>query len=219
MKWKSDPGLTLSFFITTCGYGYVNMGMLMPEQVRDMYDSLKDAPAIIFDLRYGARIDLVDIARLIFPGPIMSAIWHDPALMNPDSANHYYLPGWYYLGNDYENWGTWSNPDAYSGNVYILVNAATQSTDEYDCQYFSYHPNSMVFGMQTAGADGNFSELYLPGGLYTSFTSIGWYYADGYQQQRSGVKIDTVISPTIEGIRQGRDEILEAALDCLTGGD
>ena len=211
--WSSDPGLTSAYFITTCGYGYVNMGMLMPAQVTSMYNALKEAPTIIFDLRYGAKVDLVDIAQLLFPGPITSAVWYDPALMNPDSANHYYLPGWYYQWNDYPNWGMWSNPDPYSGNLYILVNEQTQSYTEYDCQYFSYHPNSRVFGTQTAGADGGYSDLYLPGSLYTCFTSYGWYYADGYQQQRNGVKIDTIVSPTVAGIRQERDEILEAAFD------
>ena len=217
--WKSDPGLTSSYFITTCDYGYVNMGMLMPAQVPAMYNALKDAPAIIFDMRNYPNVDLAELAQLLFPGPIISTLWYDPALMNPDSANHYYLPGWYYQENDYTNLGTWINPDAYSGNVYILVNQETQSAAEYYCQYLSYHPNSRVFGTQTAGADCNYSELYLPGGLYTCFTSIGWYYADGYQQQRNGVKIDTVVSPTVAGIRQGSDEILEAAFDCMTGID
>ncbi len=58
--------------------------------------------------------------------------------------------------------------------------------------------------------------MTLPGGISTSFTSLGWYYADGYQEQRQGVKIDTIVSPTIAGIRHGKDEILVAALDCLT---
>ncbi len=217
--WFQTTGITSSYFITTCGYGYVNMWWLMPDEVEGMYNAFKDAPAIIFDIRYYPYVGLGELAPLFFPEPIISTIWHDPALMNPDSANHYYLPGWYYLGNDHDNFPPWSNPDPYSGNVYILVNEQTQSAAEYMCQYFSYHPNSKVLGTQTAGADGNFSELYLSNSLYTSFTSLGWYYADGYQQQRNGVKIDTIVSPTVAGIRQGRDEILEAAFDCLTGID
>lgn len=219
-NWKSNPGLTSSYFITTCGYGYVNMGMLMPAQVPAMYNALKDAPVIIFDIRNYPNGTIWDLAPLFFPGPIISTIWYDPALTwLPAPYNYYYLPGWYYLGNDQYNMGFWSNPDPYAGNVYLLVNQETQSHGEYTCQYLSYHPNSRVMGTQTAGADGNYSELYLPGSLYTSFTSLGWYYADGYQQQRNGVKIDTVVSSTVAGIRQGRDEILEAAFDCLTGID
>jgi hypothetical protein len=214
--WK-DPGPVSSYYITTCGYGYVNMGWLMPEEVTAMYEALKDAPAIIFDIRNYPYAWLADYAPFFFPGPITSTIWHDQALTLPEAPDQYYLPGWYYIRDDHDNLGTWSNPDPYAGNVYLLVNQETQSAAEYTCQYLSYHPNAKVFGTQTAGADGNTSELTLPGGISTSFTSIGWYYADGYQQQRNGVKIDTVVAPTIAGIRHGNDEILLAALDCLTG--
>ena len=40
-------------------------------------------------------------------------------------------------------------------------------------------------------------------------------YADWYTEQRNGVKIDMTITPTIQGIQRGRDEVLQAALDCL----
>lgn len=220
VNWAHNPGLTSSFFVTTCGYGYVNMGMLQPEEVQVMYTLLENTPVIIFDLRNYPNGTLWEIAPLLFPGPIISALFYDPALtwLIPP-FNNFYLPGWYYAYNDYENLGWWSNNDPYNGQVYILVNKETQSQAEYTCQYFSYHPDSKVIGTQTTGADGDISQLSLPGGITTMFTSVGWYYADGYQQQRNGVKIDTVVSPTILGIRHGRDEILEAALDCLTGID
>lgn len=216
--WHLNGGLDSSYFITTCGYGYVNMGMLMPDELTAMYELLKDAPAIIFDMRNSPNMDLTDLAQLLFPGPIISAIFYDQALTRlSGSDNLYYFPGWYYQRNDLDNMGIWSNPNAYNGKVYILVNEQTQSSAEYNCQYLSYHPGSRVFGTQTAGADGNISYLLLPDFISTCFTSLGWYYGDGYQEQRNGVKIDTVVSPTIAGIRHGRDEILEAALDCLTG--
>lgn len=216
--WKGNTGLPSSYFITSCGYGYVNMGMLMPDEVTAMYETLKNSPVIIFDMRNSPNMDLSDFAPLLFPGPIISAIIYDQALTKlPDPYNYYYLPGWYYQENDFNNLGTWSNPNPYNGKVYILVNEGTQSSAEYNCQYLSTLPDSRVIGTQSAGADGNMSMLYLPNGIFTGFTSLGWYYADGYQQQRNGVKIDTVVSPTVAGIRQGRDEILEAALDCLTG--
>jgi hypothetical protein len=152
-----------------------------------------------------------------FQVPITSAISYDPALTwLPSPYNYYYLPGWYYQGDDHNNLGSWFNGDAYTGNLFILVNELTLSQAEYTCQYLSYHPSAKVFGTQTAGADGNVSYLTLPSGMTTYFTSLGWYYSDGYQQQRNGVKIDTVVSPTPEGIRQGKDEILLAALDCVT---
>jgi carboxyl-terminal processing protease len=215
-SWVYDDVFPLSYYITSCGYGYVNLGFLQPVELSSMYSALKNAPAIILDLRYYPYVDLTDLAKLFFREPIESAIWHDPALTS-EVYNHNYLPGWYYLGNDIDNLGNWFNADAYNGIIYILVNEETQSAAEYACQYLSYHPNAKVIGTQTAGADGNVSELALPGDITTDFTSLGWYYADGSQQQRRGVKIDSIVPLTIDGIRRGKDEILNSALDCLNG--
>ncbi len=127
-NWVGDTGLTSSYFITSCGYGYVNLGILMPEEVQGMYELLKDCPAIIFDIRNYPYAWLSDFAPLFFPGPIISAIYYEPALtLFPPPYNYYYLPGWYYPQNDYYNIGTWSNPDPYTGNVFLLVNQETQS--------------------------------------------------------------------------------------------
>jgi C-terminal processing protease CtpA/Prc len=38
-------------------------------------------------------------------------------------------------------------------------------------------------------------------------------YPDKTETQRKGVKIDIEIKPTIEGLKQGRDEILEKAIE------
>lgn len=213
--WEIYNGNATSYFITTCGYGYVDMGKLQSSEVNNMYTTFQNLPAIIFDLRNYPNGTLWDLASHFFPAPIVSAEYFDPALTS--SPNEFYMPGWYYQSNDSLNMGSWSNPTPYAGTVYILVNQETQSQAEYTCQYLSKHPNAKVIGTQTAGADGNVSYLTLPGGITTYFTSLGWYYADGYQQQRNGVKIDSIVSPTPAGLRHGRDEILEAVFNCASG--
>lgn len=217
MNWVRETDIDGSFVITTCGYGYVDMAKLKVAEVAAMYESLKTAPAIIFDLRNYPNSTLWALVPYFFAGPIATAIFWYPALY--DSQGYYYIPGWYYILSNQDHFGNWSNPGAYPGKVYILVNQETQSQAEYTCQTLSYHPNARVIGSQTSGADGNISYLNLPGGITTYFTSLGTYYADGYQQQRNGVRIDTLVYPTIEGIRAGQDEVLRAALDCLSETD
>jgi carboxyl-terminal processing protease len=188
----------------------VNMGMLESSEVSDMYDKFENAPAIIFDMRNYPNGTLWDLGQYFFSSPIISARWFEPSAL---------MTGWYNREDDRYNLGSWSNPKPYSGKIYILVNQETQSQAEYTCQYLSHAPNATVIGTQTAGADGNISFIDLPGSIRTYFTSLGWYYDDWYQQQRNGVKIDSVVSPTSAGLRAGRDEILEAALDCLLDVD
>ena len=217
-RWKLEAEIPGPYATTSCGYGYVNMGNLKPEDVPAMYEALKTAPAIIFDLRYSAIGALGSLVPYFFGAPFISAVYYVPALyVSLAGQIYYYMAGWYNKRTDQANFGSYTNPNPYSGNIYILVNQDTQSHAEYTCQVLSYHPNAKVIGMQTAGADGNVTALYLPKGMKTYFTSLGWYYADGYQQQRNGVKIDSVVSPSIAGIREGKDEILQAALKCISG--
>lgn len=76
-------------------------------------------------------------------------------------------------------------------------------------------PRAKVFGSQTAGADGNVERITLPGGNKVVYTSIGVYYPDRTETQGMGIVPDVKVRPTVEGIREGRDEVLEAALEYL----
>jgi len=75
--------------------------------------------------------------------------------------------------------------------------------------------NTTIIGSTTAGADGNVSTIMLPGGLRTMISGIGVYYPDGTETQRIGIVPDIEIHPTVEGIRNGRDELLEKAIDLI----
>lgn len=107
--------------------------------------------------------------------------------------------------------------DNYKGKVVILVNSQTQSSAEYQAMALSTAPGAMVIGSTTAGADGNVSEIVLPGGIKTMISGIGILYPDGTETQRKGLKIDKEVKPTIKGIQEGRDEVMEAALMIIEG--
>jgi len=55
----------------------------------------------------------------------------------------------------------------------------------------------------------------LPGGLVSWFTGHDVRHADGRQLQRVGLKPHVFVRPTIAGVRAGRDEVLEKALEFL----
>ena len=77
-------------------------------------------------------------------------------------------------------------------------------------------PNATVLGSTTSGADGNVSTIFLPGGLRTMISGIGVYYPDGKETQRVGIVPDIEVKPTIEGIRMGKDELLEKAIELIS---
>jgi C-terminal processing protease CtpA/Prc len=79
--------------------------------------------------------------------------------------------------------------------------------------------NVTVIGSTTAGADGNTSKIHLPGGLLTMISGIGVYYPDGTETQRIGIVPDVEVKPTIKGIKEGRDELLEKAIKIINNNE
>ena len=100
----------------------------------------------------------------------------------------------------------------YSGKVVILVDETTQSSAEFHAMAFRAVPGAIVIGSTTAGADGNVSTVPIPFGLSSYISGIGVFYPDRTPTQRVGIVPDVYITPTIAGIRAGRDELIEEAM-------
>jgi C-terminal processing protease CtpA/Prc len=107
--------------------------------------------------------------------------------------------------------------DRFEGAVVVLVDETSISQSEYTAMALRAGPNTMVVGSTTAGADGNISRIPLPGGLDAIMTGIGVFYPDRTPTQRVGIVPDLVVRPTIQGIREGRDEVLEAGVSHALG--
>jgi C-terminal processing protease CtpA/Prc len=106
----------------------------------------------------------------------------------------------------------------YKGRVIVIVNEVSQSSAEYTTMSFQSASNVKVIGTTTAGADGNVSQIILPGHLVTMISGLGVLYPDGTDAQRAGVKIDIKAEPTIKGIREGKDEVLDKAKELIMNG-
>ncbi len=104
---------------------------------------------------------------------------------------------------------------AYKGKLIVLVNELTQSQAEYTAMAFRAGNNTTIIGSTTAGADGNVSTIVLPGGLSTMISGIGVYYPNGKETQRVGIVPDVEVKPTIKGVREGKDELLEKAIEII----
>jgi len=108
------------------------------------------------------------------------------------------------------------NSAAYKGKKVILVNELTISHAEFMAMKYRVAENSIIIGSTTAGADGGVISLKMPGGVSVKFTIAGVYYPDGRETQGVGIIPDLEVKPTIKGIREGRDEVLEKAIELIT---
>ena len=50
-----------------------------------------------------------------------------------------------------------------------------------------------------------------------TFSGLGVYTPEGEQTQRVGVQPDVWCEPTLDGIREGRDELVEQAIAIIQG--
>jgi C-terminal processing protease CtpA/Prc len=185
-----------------CNFGYVDMARLTATQVGNMMTSLWNTDAIVFDLRNYPQGTLWTLVNYLFTQPI-----HIASFTVPDRQ----YPGTLYWYDELIG----SYPaEVYTGKVIILFDIRTISQAEYTCMGLEQHPGSIKIGSQTKAADGNVSMIYLPGNITTYFTGLGTFYPDYSQTQRIGIVPDIEIKPTIEGIRQGKDEVLDYAFNC-----
>ena len=75
------------------------------------------------------------------------------------------------------------------------------------------YSKSLLIGNSTAGADGNVSIAYLPGQIKVYFTGLGIYYQGFKKTQRVGILPDIRLIPTLNGIKQNNDEVLDFAIN------
>jgi C-terminal processing protease CtpA/Prc len=184
--------------------GYVDMGRLTVDMVENMYDDLKSTKAIVFDVRNYPNGTMYEICKRILPEAYEFMKFTSPDPHYPGSL--LYNENGYYCGPDI------SNPDWFKGQVFILFNEETQSHAEFTIMALETHPNALKVGSQTAGADGNVMRVNLPTSIGLYYTGLGIYYPDWSETQRIGIVPDVEVRPTIKGIKEGRDEVLESAL-------
>ncbi|MDR6920670.1 MULTISPECIES: S41 family peptidase [Chryseobacterium] len=193
---------------------YIHPGRLDVKDLDGIMQKAIKAKAIIIDMRTYPKetMFLMKIGDYLFDKP------KDFCRMTKGNV---VTPGQFsYLSNEYM-----SNvkigkdtPDYYKGKLIVLCNETTQSFAEMSLMAFRAGPNTTIIGSQTAGADGNVTAtISLPGNIKTIFTGIGMYNLDGTETQRIGIVPDIEVKPTVQGILDKKDEVLERAIRFSNG--
>lgn len=195
------------------GYGYVDLGRLEVGEVDKMFEMIKDAPAVIFDMRGYPTGSAWEIApRLTEKKNVVAALF-SRSLLEPSSLT----------STDFAGSASYAAaqklPDAkggvYKGKVVTLISEEAISRAEHACLFFEAATDVTFVGTPTQGANGDVTLMVLPGNLPISFSGHDVRHADGRQLQRLGIQPHVKVAPTIRGLIDGRDEILEAAINHL----
>ncbi len=196
------PGDT--FQMLSPDLAYLKLSSIKVADVPGYMEKARNAKSLVVDLRnYPSEFVVYALGQLLVDEYTRFARFSTPALS---------APGAFGMGDAV---GLEPAQPHFAGRVAILVDETTQSQAEYTAMALRASPRAIVVGSQTAGADGNISQLTFPGGFRAAFSGIGVFYPDKKPTQQVGVAIDVPCKATIAGIRAGRDEILDCALKTL----
>jgi C-terminal processing protease CtpA/Prc len=184
---------------------YLYPGSLKQGQITGLLPEIAKTKGLIVDLRsYPSDFIVFSLGAFLVPKPTKFVKFSQGSIATP---------GLFTYTDDLEV--GMENPNHYKGKVVILINETTQSQAEYTTMALRTAPRVTVIGSTTSGADGNVSQFFLPGGISTMISGIGVYYPDGKETQRVGIIPDIAIKPTIKGVREGRDELVEKAVEII----
>jgi hypothetical protein len=197
---------TPSYKILENNIGYIFPGSLKKGEIDSIMSVLANTKGLIIDFRcYPSDFIVFSLGKFLMPKPTKFVKFSVGSMVNPGEF-------------------TFTQPllvgenriDYYKNKILIIVNEITQSSAEYHTMAFRVAPEAIVIGGTTAGADGNVSTIMLPGNIRTMISGIGVYYPDGTETQRVGIIPDIEMHPTIKGIRNGEDELMNKAIELIS---
>jgi C-terminal processing protease CtpA/Prc len=198
------PGAT--FRMLADSVAYLKLSSVVSASAGSYIDQARDAKVLVIDIRnYPSEFVVFSLGGYLVPSALPFARFTTGSAANP---------GAFTMGATASHS---PRTPRFGGTVVILVDEMTQSQAEYTSMAFRVSPGALVVGSTTAGADGNISRIPLPGGAEGMISGIGVFYPDGRATQRIGIVPDLVVRATVEGIRAGRDEVLEAGVTRALG--
>ncbi|MFD2892759.1 S41 family peptidase [Flavobacterium chuncheonense] len=184
--------------------GYITLQSIKEDDIDKIKNEFENTNGIIIDIRnYPSTFVPFTLGSYFMSTPTPFVKFTNATINNPGEftfTNNLEIP---------------NEEKTYKGKLVVLINELSQSQAEYTTMAFKAGDNTTVIGSTTAGADGNVSTIMLPGGLRTMISGIGVYYPNGKETQKIGIIPDIEVNPTIKGIREGKDELMEKAIEVI----
>jgi C-terminal processing protease CtpA/Prc len=186
------------------GISYVDLDRATEVDFKAALPQLAEAKAIIFDLRGYPK--MFDFLLHLSDQTMQSAIWQIPIITKPDRLG----------AGEYDTSGRWDVPPKalrLKGHLIFLIDGRAISAAETVMGIVEAYRLADIVGEPTAGTNGNVNPFTVPGGYVLSWTGMRVLKHDGSRHHGVGILPTHPVSRTIKGITEGRDEILEKALE------
>jgi len=184
---------------------YVDLTRTNDKYFKAIFDSLRTASGIIFDLR-GTTAMSEHFLGFFMDKPINSLEWKIPVFTYPNKQNISYK----YITTEIKSRPVLRNP-----KIVFLEDDRTIGFAEGLLSLIRDNKIGQIIGTKGACTSGEVSAFRLPGNFGCSWTGVPVNQYDGTDLYGKGVEPNIIVTPTIKGIIEARDEVLETALKYL----
>jgi hypothetical protein len=189
------------------GIWYVDATRLTWPDFDAALPSLAKAKGLVFDMRGYPSGDPAEWLVHLSPKNLQSAFFNIPRMHRPDRT----VVEWDGTGR----WNLESRQPQFTANRVFLTDGSAISYAESVMGIVEACRLGEIVGEPTAGTNGNINSIELPLGYTLWFTGMKVLKHDGTQHHGIGIKPTVPVARTIHGVREGRDEQLERALDLV----
>jgi C-terminal processing protease CtpA/Prc len=180
---------------------------LESQQVDEMFDKFRDTATIIMDMRGYPRGTAWSIAPRLATEQQMVAAQFRRNLVRA-------TPGEESISSLYfEQRIPRTDKPRYAGKTVMLIDENAISQSEHSGLFYKTANGTTLIGSPTTGANGDVTFFIAPGNIRVNFSGHDVRWPDGRQLQRVGLQPDIHVRPTIAGIRAGKDEVLDRAIE------
>jgi C-terminal processing protease CtpA/Prc len=189
------------------GIYYVDLSRAEISEIDDRMAEISAASGVIFDLR-GYPNGTHGVISHLLEAPDTADDWMRVAqIIYPD---HVEPSGYREIG-----WNIQPLEPHIDARVAFMADGRAISYAESVMGFIEGYRLAEIVGQPTAGANGNVVAIELPGGFRVMWTGMKVVKHDGSQQHLVGILPTVPAERTIEGVREGRDEVLEKALEVV----
>ena len=187
---------------------YLNLDRIEMDTITKLLPKLKKAKGIICDLRGYPNGNHSFIAHLLKEKDTSNAWMRVPKKIYPDQEK--------IIG--YENLGWGMHPKKpYLGDkkIVFIIDGRAISYAESFMSFIEGYKLATIVGQPTAGTNGNINPFTLLGNYTISWTGMKVVKHDGSQLHAKGIIPDIYVNKTIDGVKSGKDEFLEKAMEVI----
>ena len=119
--------------------------------------------------------------------------------------------------DDFSNWKVAPQSPRFRAKVAFVTDGRAISYAETYLGIVEHYKLGEIVGSATAGTNGNINPFSLPGGYGVVWTGMKVLKHDGSHHHGVGIQPTVAVARTIAGVAEGKDEVLERAIDVVSG--